>query len=143
RTADPNLRLIIENVLSEFERWWYRARKTSFCASNMCHKRRHASDLPVPRLLLLNGMYGAAPAASIAVRLSFDRYALSADSSLTLNPRATDDARSGASITESPTVLSVASTEAITFVTVPTCAWSLIQRWHFFSVPYFSSNHRA
>jgi hypothetical protein len=43
----------------------------------------------------------------------------------------------------SPTMLSVASTDAITFVTVPTCACSLIQRWHFFSPPYFSSNHRA
>lgn len=96
-------------------------------------QRRHASLLPVARLLLLKGTYGTAPTASTAVRFSFDRYALSALSSRTLNPRATDDARSGASMTESPTVLSVASAEAMTFVMVPTCACSLIQRWHFFS----------
>jgi hypothetical protein len=83
-----------------------------------------------------------------AVRLERDvrhreRYALSADTSRTWNPRATDDARSGLIITESPTVLSVASTDARTFVTVPTCACSVIQRCERFSVPYFSSNQRA
>jgi hypothetical protein len=88
-------------------------------------------------------MHGTACAASITTRLSLERYALSAESSRTVNPRSTDDRRSGASMTTSPTVLSVASTDAITFVTVPTCACSLIQRWHFFSPPYFSSNHRA
>jgi hypothetical protein len=57
-------------------------------------------------------MYGVAPTSSIAVRLSLLRYALSALSSRTSKPRATDDARSGVSMTESPTVLSVASTDA-------------------------------
>jgi len=46
-------------------------------------------------------------------------------------------------MTGSPTLLSVASTDAITFVSVPTCACSLIQRWQRFSCPYFSSNQRA
>lgn len=46
-------------------------------------------------------------------------------------------------MTGSPTLLSVASTEAMTCVIVPTCAWSLIQRCHFFSPPYLSSNQRA
>lgn len=46
-------------------------------------------------------------------------------------------------MTESPTLLSVASTDAIAWVSVPTWAWSLIQRWHFFSPPNFSSNQRA
>jgi hypothetical protein len=40
-------------------------------------------------------------------------------------------------------LLSVTSTAVITFVTVPTGAWALTQRWHFFSPPYFSSNQRA
>lgn len=37
------------------------------------------------RLLLLNGTYGTAPTSSTAVRISFERYALSADTSRTSN----------------------------------------------------------
>ena len=45
--------------------------------------RRHAGE-PACLLFVLNGMKGTAPTASIAVRLSFDRYALSADISDTV-----------------------------------------------------------
>jgi hypothetical protein len=52
----------------------------------------HTAEPPA-RLFDLNGTKGTAPTASIAVRFAFDRYALSADTSVTAN-RCAVEARS-------------------------------------------------
>src|SRR5207237_358320 len=101
----------------------------------------HSGVLPRTELLL-NGMNGTAPRRSISVRLSADKYALSALISRMVKFSAVLFVNSG-SCGQSPRFLSPMTTAVTTFERTPQVRWHFTHSAFWRVTPYFSSNQRV
>ena len=93
-------------------------------------------------LLTLNGTNAVPPSRSTTARLSWDRYALSAGTSLTVKFSAVFST-SGGNCGESPASRPSMVTAVTMFVFTPQMAWAFTQSRPERSAPYFSSNQRT